>query len=232
MDTIFAKISELNKDCHFADKINTNKFLEGSEQKIIHKKYTNFLFCLLDTFDPTVSNASEEDKKILFHQRILEILSSIDENIDKFNSWKFNSRYIKPKNIQTNIQLCSKNDKLHLLTCIYFMNEYFKIHLRVVDNIKDEYFCTTPKNYQIYNLICENNKFYIDDKISENYKESDNSFFEIDVKFKNVYQKFLEPIGKYNVSQLKQLATEYNISTHFKKQELYDKINNHLLLKN
>ena len=166
MDIIFTKLSELNNDCHFTDKININKFLEQSK-KNVQKKYTNFLFCLLDTFDYIVSNASDDSKQILFHQRISEILSSIDENMDKFNTWKFNSRYMKPLNIQTNIQMCSKKNKLYLLSCIYFMNEYFKIHIRIIDNSSNQFFKTTCKNYPIYNLICENNKFYIDEKISE-----------------------------------------------------------------
>ena len=56
-------------------------------------------------------------------------------------------------------------------------------------------------------------------------------FFTFDIQLKNVYKLYLEPIGKYKIDGLKEIAKKNDIplDIRMKKQAIYDKINSHML---
>ena len=110
------------------------------------------------------------------------------------------------------------------------MNDLFKIHLVFVDINKREYYETTEKNYNKVYLCLNRNKFYLTDHLPDNIvkKNITDSVFNIDVK--KVYKTFLEPISKYKINDLRDIASGLNIplkenNKSKTKNVLYDEIN-------
>lgn len=222
-----------NTDYNFTSKINSNDYIENIRETKINK-YSNFLFCLLDNYDLILSNTPTKDKNIIFHKRISEILSQIDEE-ELCEKYKYNPKKFKSKLIQKNILSCSKDNNSLLLSCIYFFNDYYKTHFKIVNKKNSTIINTCNKDYPIVYIYFDNN-FYLDKNNKENINESfsillDNSFFTIDIPLKNVYKSYLESIGNYKIDDLKTIAKNNNVplSIKMKKQDIYDKINTHML---
>tara|TARA_B100001287_G_C22639028_1_gene509110 strand:+ start:375 stop:1082 length:708 start_codon:yes stop_codon:yes gene_type:complete len=223
-----------NNDYNFIKKINSNTYIESIKNKVT--KYTNFLFCLLDNYDLILSNTPSKDKNIVFHKRISEILSQIDEE-NLCEKYKYNSKKFKSRTIQKNILDCSKDKNNLLISCIYFFNDYYQTHFKLVNTKNSMILDTCVKNYPIVYIHTDNNNYYIDKKepnfTSKEYilKDLSNDFFVLDIDLKNVYKLYLEAINKYKLDELKDIANEKNITLEIKmkKKDIYDKINIHML---
>ena len=228
MDLVASKLNVINSDCNFTENIVTNKYSEKVHKESKTNNYSNFLFCILDNFDILLSNTHIKDKKTIFFQRISQILSEIDEN-SSFNSYNFNEKHMKINKIQRSVQLCSKKNGEYLLSVLFFLNELYKTHFVIVDVKKNILYETCPKDYPKHYLMYNGN-FYLQETITETYSKSSASFFDEDIKIKNVYQSYLKPVSNYKIDDLKTIAGEHGIlimngSKSIKKQDIYDKIN-------
>ena len=229
MDTLLPLLN--NNDYNFTSKIQTNDYMESIKDSKINK-YSNFLFCLLDNYDLILSNTPTKDKNIVFHQRISEILSQIDDE-ELCKKYNYNPKKFKSNLIQKNILTCSKDKTTLLISCICFLNDYYKTHFKLVNKKKGTVINTCIKEYPVVTIYYDNN-YYIDNKPPENELlsiSSDDSFFTFDIQLKNVYKLYLEPIGKYKIDGLKEIAKKNDIplDIRMKKQVIYDKINTHML---
>ena len=232
MDSIVSLLK--NDDYNFVKKIKSNTYIESIKGKDKITKYTNFIFCLLDNYDLILSNTPTKDKNIVFHKRISEILSQIDEE-NLCEKYKYNSKKFKSKIIQKNILDCSKDKTKLLISCIYFFNDYYQTHFKIVNTKKSIILDTCIKNYPVVYIHTDDNNYYIDKTkpnfTSINYDSSEDTFFILDIYYKNVYKLYLEAVSKYKIDQLKDIASNKNITleTKMKKQDIYDKINIHML---
>ena len=226
-----ALIQSINQDCDFTSSINESSYIE--KIRIAPRNYSNFLFCILDNYDLSLSCVDEEDKKHYFKQRVLDISTSIDENPEKFyDNLGYNIKNMKKKQIQWGLH--SSLDKKNI-SSIYYFNDLYKTHFVLVDLFRNEYYETTVKNYPKVYLYMNKNKFSIEEKLIGNMSRKDinESCFEIDVK--NIYKTYLGPISKYKITELKEIATNLDISLTLNgknktKNVLYEEINmNHLL---
>ena len=233
MDNLITKLQEINLDCKFTEQIIETKY-NKSNYLTSHKKdhemiqYRNFLFCIFDNYDLILSNTPSPDKNIVFNQRISEILSLIDEDqfnyYDKFN---YNERIMKRNKIQQNIQLSHKGQRY--ISSLYYLNDLYKTHFVIVNQLNKEFYETCIKNYPKKYLVFDG-KYKLQDSISDDYKISENTDWNVDILKKNVYKNYLKPISNYKIDELKSIANENNISIHknhkiMKKQDIYDKIN-------
>jgi len=249
MDPILIQLRE-NKDGSFTESINKCKFTESlistetpTETPTAIRTYNNFVFCILDNYDLILSNTPYSEKKHVFNQRIIEILSDLDDNEDLcYDKFGFNKKVMKINLIQLSIQSSSKKEKL--ISSIYYLNELYSTHFVIVDNAKQSYYETSIRKYPIKYLIMNRNKFSLSDKLNTSFIGGDicESIFNIDIKKNNIYKKYLEPIGKYKVDELKIIATKLGLSitnnetkqttktkqikqTTKTKQMIYDEIN-------
>ena len=234
MDNLVCLLNNTNTDCGVTSKIKSTSYIENHVKKEKINKYCNFIFCLLDNFDLILSNTPEADKSMAFHKRISEILSQIDEE-NLCEKYKYNTKHIKGNKLQHNILSCSKDKKLNLLSCIYFLNDYYKTHFKIVDMNTNTIFQTSMKDYTD-GYLCYDKNFYILNTLPIHFKgtlseNTDMCILDEDIKIKNVYQTYLGPISKYKINELKDIATHNNIiiDTKIKKKDLYDKINSQLL---
>lgn len=222
-------IQNMNSDCDFVSSINESSFIETIKTTEIKEEYYNFLFCILDNYDLILSSSHKKDKLTIFKKRVLEISSMIDEDPGNFyDNMKYNIKTMKKKIIQLNLHGSMEKEKN--ISSLYYMNDLFKIHLVFVDLNKGEYYETTTKNYNKIYLYLNKNKFYLMDELKDNItlKNITESIFNIDVK--NIYETFLQPIGKYKINDLKDIASGLNIplkvnNKNKTKNVLYDEIN-------
>jgi hypothetical protein len=222
-------IQNTNSDCDFVSSINESSFIEKTKNIKIKEEYYNFLFCILNNYDLILSSSPEKDKWTIFKKRLLEISSRIDEDAGNFyDNMNYNTKTMKKKLIQLNLHGSMEKEKN--ISSLYYMNDLFKIHLVFVDINKREYYETTEKNYNKVYLCLNRNKFYLTDDLPDNIvkKNITDSVFNIDVK--KVYKTFLEPISKYKINDLRDIASGLNIplkenNKNKTKNVLYDEIN-------
>jgi len=222
-------IQSMNSDCDFISSINESSFIEKTKNTEIKEEYYNFLFCILNNYDLILASSSEKDKKTIFKKRVIEISSRIDEDSQNFyDNMNYNIKNMKKKVIQSGLHGSMEKEKN--ISSLYYMNDLFKIQFVFVDLNKREYYETTDKNYSKIYLCFNRKKFYLVDSLPDNVVKKDitDSIFTIDVK--RVYKTFLEPISKYKINDLRDIASDLNIplkenNKNKTKNVLYDEIN-------
>ena len=123
--------------------------------------------------------------------------------------------------------------KKNYISSLYYLNEYYKRNFILVSDFN--YYETCIKNYPKDYIICKKNNYSFQSCDITTLKKTDInslSFIENDIqtKQKNIYKTFLNPISKYKMEELKNIANEYNISLkdglkNKIKAVLYDEIN-------
>lgn len=236
-------LKDLNKDCNFTNDIKESKYIEGSKNDNTtintsintntnkQSYYPTFIKCIISEFDPLFSTLIEQEKKLYFSKKIMEICSEIDENDEYFKNINFHKLF-KSHTIQQGLQLYDKN--INHISSIYYLNEYYKRHFIIVhQNIG---YPTCLKKYPKIYLSFDNYKVKVmngSDYPEMNIKNLINKTKIIDdVKrdIKGIYNLHLEAIGKYKIDDLKNIAEEYNIDLkkdgkNKNKSVLYDEIN-------
>ena len=232
---IFDLLKDLNEDCSFTDKINESSYIEKINNiSKYNNNYHNFVSCIVSEYDLFYSSTPSNEKKMYMKKLMIEICSEIEEKGDnKYHNYKFNEKLMKPSIIQYGLQMWEKKD--NYISSIYYLNEYYKKHFVIIyDNRIYE---TCLKGYPKVYLKYSDDGVFIVDSLNNEMNSELKDLFEIiklqnDIKkdMKNVYELFLNPISKYKLDDLKELAKEYNIllkdgSKNKTKQILYDEIN-------
>ena len=230
-------LSTLNQDCCFSDMIKESSYIESvqsvqSVQSSFKPKYYNFLFCILDTNDLTLSSVPQCDKKHYFNKCVLEMSGNLDEKSDiYYDNLFYNEKNMKKNTIQLSLHSCSLNKRY--ISTVYYLNDLYKTHHVIVNMNKKEYYETTIKNYPKIYLCQEGNRFYLRDSfhnLSVDFVKAEvsKSNFEIDVK--NIYNTYLGSISKYKITELREIAKEQSIRLTLNgknktKKDLHEEIN-------
>ena len=158
--------------------------------------------------------------------------SHIEEKRDIcYDNYNFNPKIMKIKLIQQGLQLWQKENNI---SSLYYLNDYFKKHFVILHEGCSYMTCikSYPKVYLEYN-----NRIFITDEKEYKEKNLTELFEKIPLKndikrdIKNIYNTYLEAIGKYKIDDLKKIAEECNISLkditgkNKTKAVLYDEIN-------
>jgi len=217
----------------FCDRINPSSYEQVSQTKHSNPVYPTVIELFLSRFDHHYSMIESKDKNLYIKQCILGIATGIDEDkstkYDKFNYLKCMS----PSLIQYGLQ------SVNSIAAVLYLSDIYNVttHIHIVSTMKKV--ITTDKLRDPYNIIYTSNG-----KWSE-VADSDDTFtvgtfsdlgecFILDVKTKDIYKKFLNPIGKYKAPELVDIAQGMGLSLDNNgkkkvKKELYDDINLHQL---
>jgi len=174
---------------------------------------------------------NESEQKTYLSQKIMEICSKIDESDTFYHDYGFNEKIMKSHLIQMGLQTHEK--KINHISSVYYLNEFYKKHFVIVhQNISYE---TTLKNYPKVYLSIQGRVKIIDEKEFNkgNLKDLfDKIHLVNDIKkeMKSVYKMFLDPISKYKIDDLKEIALDCNLSLkddkkNKNKSQLYEEIN-------
>ena len=226
-------LKDLNVDCNFTNDIKESKYVEGSKNDtsmntntaITSSKqtyYPTFIKCIISEFDPIYGSLSDEEKKLYFSKKIMEICSEIDEKDDSFKNYKFH-KSLKSHKVQQGLQLYDK--RINHISSVYYLNEYYKRHFVIVyENIA---YPTCIKNYPKIYLNFDNRVKVMNtcDFPEMNLRALfEKSKIDDDVKrdIKGIYNTYLD--------DLKKIAIECNIDLkdgqkNKTKSVLYDSIN-------
>ncbi len=235
---IFDLLQDLNQECSFTDSIKESTYIEKinkNNNSSNQKGYRNSILCILSKCDHLYDHIPENEKDLYMKQKISKICSEIDEKSKThFDNFKFNEKLMKSSKIQLGLQLSEKNQTM--ISSIYYLTELFKKHFVFVKNNK--LFRTCIKDYPKVFIVLNGNQFYYleDEKSIWKYSNPEDLFNELPIindinkSYKLVYKMPLEPITKYKIDELKQLAINYKIPLkdgikNKVKQVLYDEIN-------
>ena len=234
-------LKDLNVDCNFTNDIKESKYVEGSKNDSMNTTntlkpseiyYPTFIKCIISEFDPIYGSLSEEEKKLYFSKKIMEICSEIDECDESFKNYKFH-KSLKSHKVQQGLQLFDK--RINHISSVYYLNEYYKRHFVIV--YENNTYPTCIKNYPKIYLRFDNHKLKVlntCDFPEMNLKTLfEKSKIVDDVKrdIKGIYNTYLEAISKYKLDELKKIAEECNIDLkdskgkNKNKSVLYDSIN-------
>ena len=237
LDTIspispIAAILEINQDSNFVAKINESKYIESCLQTVKNYNYKSLCQCIIASSNPMYETLPNNEKKQYFKDNILKICTLIDENQDNYYlNYNFNTKVMKSKTIQYSLQISIDNK--NLLSSLFYLNEFYKKHFVIIHDNK--LYETSLKDYSKEYILFQNNKFSLNNKNIDNTEKDDikNIPLENDIKKTNlidIYNRFLEPIGKYKLDDIQKIATDLNISIknntkNKTKQDLYNEIN-------
>jgi len=230
-------LKDLNVDCNFTNDIKESKYVEGSinstntntSSKQIY--YPTFIKSIISEFDPIYGSLSEEEKKLYFSKKIMEICSEIDEKDEYFKNYNFHKSF-KSHSVQQGLQLYDK--RMNHISSLYYLNEYYKRHFVIVyENIA---YPTCIKNYPKIYLRFDNHKVKVmnggdfPEMNIKNLFEKSKIVDDVKRDIKGIYNLHLEVISKYKLDDLKKIAQECNISLkdgqkNKTKSVLYDSIN-------
>lgn len=211
----------------FCDRINSSSY----EQNILSNqidKYSSLIELYFSKFDHHYSMVESKDKELYIKQRILDIATDIDENISSYNSLNYTTS-MKPNLVQNGLQTNSSVSSLLYLGDLYNIKPVVYLEkLQMCINVSD-------KNRNVWNILFTNDGKWMEiDEIKDTYELGEFSMLSeclrMDVTTKDIYKKFLNPIGKYKVGDIINMAKERNISLINNgkkkiKKELYDEIN-------
>ena len=232
MDNLVNYISNNNQDCSFIENIKLSSYIEKIKEKLVNP-YNNLVFCILDNNDMILSNTNKKDKNYILNQRVIEILTLIEDK-DKFNSFNYDMKLFNVNKIQASIQDSLKNK--NNLSTILFFNFYYNIHFVIVDYRNKEYFEKNSKKYDKNYLIFSKNKIYLynDYDLTDHKIKNIKELNLINKDIINIYKNYLGPISKYKINDLKEIANKNNIPLFLNgkskiKKVLYEEINNYYL---
>jgi hypothetical protein len=231
-------LKDLNVDCNFTNDIKESKYVEGSKNEITTNTlktseiyYPTFIKCIISEFDPIYGSLSEEEKKLYFSKKIMEICSEIDECEESFKNYNFH-KSLKSHTVQQGLQLHDK--RINHISSVYYLNEYYKRHFVIVyENIA---YPTCIKDYPKIYLRFDNHKVKVMNTCDfpemnlKNLFEKSKIIDDVKRDIKGIYNTYLEAIGKYKLDDLKKIAQEFNIDLkdgqkNKTKSVLYDSIN-------
>ena len=234
-------LKDLNVDCNFTNDIKESKYVEGFKNDSKNTStntttkqsyYPTFIKCIISEFDPIYGSLSEEEKKLYFSKKIMEICSEIDEKDDSFKNYKFH-KSLKSHKVQQGLQLYDK--RINHISSLYYLNEYYKRHFVII--YENNSYPTCIKDYPKIYLRFDNHKVKVMNGCDfpemnlKNLFEKSKIIDDVKRDIKSIYNLHLEAISKYKLDDLKKIAQECNIDLKDSKGKnktksvLYDSIN-------
>lgn len=223
-------LTKHDKGKTFCDSITTSSYLQDFQNstKKSEPVYSTIVDLFFSCFDPQYSLIENKDKQLYVKQLLVSIATEIDE--DKSNKYD-NFNYLKCMNstlVQQGLQ------SMNTVSCLLYLSDYYGVTTHVYVESLKSLIITSDKVRKEFHIKFSNNKWSeLTDKLSD-YKQGDfkdlGEAFVLDVKTKDIYKKYLNPIGKYKSPELIQIAEDMDIplvkdGKKKVKKELYDDIN-------
>jgi len=179
-------------------------------------------------FDHHYLLIENKDKKLYIKQLIISIATEIDE----MKSSKYdNFTYLKCMNsslIQQGLQA------MNTVSCLLYLSDYYGVTTHVYLGQSGQHITTSDKDRNEFNVLFKGNKWSELSNELPDYKQGEFKDLGVglvlDVTTKDIYKKYLNPIGKYKAPELVDIAKSMNLPLEKDgkkkvKKELYDDIN-------
>lgn len=209
----------------FCDRITASTY----EQKVVSDNpyFSSMIDLFLHRFDHHYVLVENKDKQLYIKQKIVEIATAIDE--DSKNSYDRFS-YLKCMNATSIQHGLQKGDTV---SALLYLSDLYNVSSKVYIASTTTYVNTSDKTREPFSILFTNGKW---SELTEEPPFTEGEFtclgecVVLDVDTKDVYKKYLQPIGKYKAPELIEIAKSMNIpiETDGKKKvkkTLYDDIN-------
>ena len=222
-------LTRFTKDKVYCDRINESSYTQSKQTS----KQTSLIFptiidLFFSCFDHHYSLIENKDKQLYVKQLLVSIATEIDE--DKSNKYD-NFNYLKCMNstlIQQGLQ------SMNTVSCLLYLSDYYGVTTHVYVESLKSLIVTSDKVRKIFYIHFKDNKWSELTGELPDYKQGEfkdlGEAFVLDVKTKDIYKKYLNPISKYKSPELIQIAKDMGLplvkdGKKKVKKELYDDIN-------
>ena len=222
-------LTRFTKDKVYCDRINESSYTQSKQTS----KQTSLIFptiidLFFSCFDHHYSLIENKDKQLYVKQLLMSIATEIDE--DKSNKYD-NFNYLKCMNstlIQQGLQ------SMNTVSCLLYLSDYYGVTTHVYVESLKSLIVTSDKVRKTFYIHFKDNKWSeltgeLPDYNQGEFKDLGEAFV-LDVKTKDIYKKYLNPISKYKSPELIQIAKDMDIplvkdGKKKVKKVLYDDIN-------
>ena len=223
-------LTKHDKGKTFCDSITTYSYLQDIQNstKKSEPVYSTIVDLFFSCFDPQYSLIENKDKQLYVKQLLVSIATEIDE--DKSNKYD-NFNYLKCMNstlVQQGLQA------MNTVSCLLYLSDYYGVTTHVyVESLKSLIVTSDKVRKEFYIHFKDNKWSELTDELPD-YKQGEfkdlGEAFVLDVKTKDIYKKYLNPISKYKSPELIQIAKAMGLplvkdGKKKVKKELYDDIN-------
>ena len=213
----------------FCDRIHNSSYEQKHQKCNNNQSFSTMIDIFFSNFDHHYVMVEPKDKSLYTRQRLVEIATDIDENKDsKYD----NFTYLKCMNsalIQYGLQ-AMKN-----VSALLYLSDYYGVTTNIFIESTMLKVVTSVKERKVFNVLyTSRGKWSIMDSESDKFKDGVfddlGTCLTLDVPTRDIYKKYLLPIGKYKVQQLIDIAKDMNLSLDKDgkkkvKKQLYDDIN-------
>ena len=222
-------LTRFTKDRVYCDRINESSYTQSKQtSKQTSPIFPTIIDLFFSCFDHHFSLIENKDKQLYVKQLLMSIATEIDE--DKSNKYD-NFNYLKCMNstlIQQGLQ------SMNTVSCLLYLSDYYGVTTHVYVESLKSLIVTSDKVRKTFYIHLKDNKCSELTGELPDYKQGEfkglGEAFVLDVKTKDIYKKYLNPIGKYKSPELIQIAKDMDIPLDKDgkkkvKKELYDDIN-------
>jgi len=213
----------------FCDRIQSSSYEQKTPDHVTGPVFPTIIDLFFSNFDHHYGMVTSRDKNLYVKQRLIEIATEIDEQKDtKYDNFS----YLKCMNatlIQYGLQ-SMKN-----VSALLYLGDYYGITTNIFIESSMVKVITSVKERGEFNVLYTSSGKWKDmdlasDKFSDGLFEDVGTCLTLDVTTRDIYKKYLQPIGKYKAQELSDIAKEMDLPLDIGgkkkvKKQLYDDIN-------
>ena len=223
---------------NYCNKIGSSPYIQEVSTLKNQIEYPTIIELLFSLYDHHFSMVEQQDKDLYIKQRVIELATALDEGKELSYSRFTYNKNMSISNIQYGLQ------SMKSISALLYLADLYNVTIHVYLQDTKTKVITSKKTKDILHVIYATNKWsaidfpvgeYIDYKLTD-FKDL-STCLHMDVSTIDVYNRYLNPISKYKLSELIALANERNIpliSDDGKKKikkNIYDDINSYELNK-
>ena len=220
-------LSKLSSTKTYCENIKESSYVQRVNDVVKSKVYQDINNLFVDKFDPTCNILDEKDKDVYYIQRLLEIATDVDEKNDtNYLKYKYSSKVFKTSLIQSGLQTPNT------LSSVIYLGDFYKVTPVIyIDSIKSKIVISQKTRNNIHILYKDGTFTELDEPLDYKlgiYDDLKHALV-LNVKKLDIYELDLQPIGKYKVTELVELANKINLPIEENgkkkvKKQLYDEL--------
>ena len=199
-------LSNHDKGRSFCDSITASSYIQTSSKKS-DPLFPTLVDLFFSRFDPHYDLVENRDKQLYVKQLLLSIATEIDEDkVTKYDNYSY-GKSINPTLIQQGLQ------SMKSVSALLYLCDYYGVTAHVYLESK-KHIVTSDKVRKEFHIQFTNNKWSEVTVVPSFDTGEFNDLGEalvLDVKSKDIYKKYLNPIGKYKSPELIQLAKDMDL---------------------
>ena len=209
----------------FCNKIKESSYVQSIEEKqdkttmslqsVSHSniRYRRIVDIIIGLHDSMYKIIPPNETIDYLRKQTIHIASFLEENKLDYDKFNFNKKIMKNSFIQSGFQ----GKKCDYISSVYFLNEYYKKHHILVDDIKKICYHSSNKDYEKVYVYKSDDEWFTKEGNVDEYKLSsivDHPDIVNNISCKDnmmIYNLYLGSLSKYKLNELQVIAQELKI---------------------